>query len=440
MKHIPYYLVAGLMMAVGCGNNNNKAGSEAHDHEHTEAHAAHDHEGHDHDCDSHDHEGHNHEAEGHSHDHEGHSHDAHNHEGHSHDSHDEHAHEPGVVEFTEERAKAAGLETEIVKGGVFSAVIRTSGEILPAQGDETAVVATTSGVITLGDKAAGNKSRLLPGSRVAEGQAIAVISAKNMADGDPVAKSAAAYEAAKKEFERAESLIKVNAISQKAYDQAKKEYETAKAEYDAYASKAGAKGLSLMSPMTGYVKEVLVNEGDYVTSGQPVAIVSQNRRLQLRADLPEKYWASANRIIGANFRPSYSEETYSVKNLGGRMISAGRSAAQGSFYIPVIFEFNNTGNFIPGAFCEVYLIEGQKENIISVPETALIEEQGVYSVYVKICKTEYRKQEVKIGESDGLRREILKGLNEGDEVVTVGAYQVKLASVASAIPGHSHEH
>ena len=31
MKHIPYYLVAGLMMAVGCGNNNNKAGSEAHD-------------------------------------------------------------------------------------------------------------------------------------------------------------------------------------------------------------------------------------------------------------------------------------------------------------------------------------------------------------------------------------------------------------------------
>ena len=267
MKHIPYYLVAGLMMAVGCGNNNNKAGSEAHDHEHTEAHAGHDHEGHDHDCDSHDHDAHNHEG--------------HDHEGHSHDSHDEHAHEPGVVEFTEERAKAAGLETEMVKGGAFSAVIRTSGEILPAQGDETAVVATTSGVITLGGKAAGNQSRLLPGSRVAEGQAIAVISAKNMADGDPVAKSAAAYEAAKKEFERAESLIKVNAISQKAYEQAKKEYETAKAEYDAYASKAGAKGLSLMSPMTGYVKEVLVNEGDYVTSGQPVAIVSHTMPIKL---------------------------------------------------------------------------------------------------------------------------------------------------------------
>ena len=70
-----------------------------------------------------------------------------------------------------------------------------------------------------------------------------------------------------------------------------------------------------MSPMTGYVKEVLVNEGDYVTSGQPVAIVSQNRRLQLRADLPEKYWASANRIIGANFRPSYSEETYRAHSI-----------------------------------------------------------------------------------------------------------------------------
>ena len=78
--------------------------------------------------------------------------------------------------------------------------------------------------------------------------------------------------------------------------------------------------------------------------------------------------------------------------------------------------------------------------MISIPETALTEEQGAYFVYVNIHDDEYRKQEVKIGETDGIRREILKGLNVGDVVVTRGAVQVKLASVKGTIPGHTHNH
>ncbi len=409
MKHIPYYiLTAALAILAGCGNNNSSAhGSEASGTEHGA--------GHDHEAENHDHEN-------------DHAHDG--------DEHKGHQHAPGVIEFSQARAEAAGLQTEIVQPGQFNAVIRTSGEILPAQGDERTIVATTSGIVTLG----GKSGRMLPGTRVSRGDAVASVSAREMAEGDPVTKSATAYDAAKKEYERAEGLLKVNAISRKAYEQAKKDYETAKAEYDAYSGKVGEKGLQVIAPISGYITQVLVNEGDYVNAGQPVAVVSQNGRLQLRADLPEKYWGSAKTFAGANFKSSYSDTACSMKDLGGRLVSVGRSAAAGSFYIPVIFEFNNTGNFIPGAFCDVYLIEKQKENVISVPETALTEEQGIYFVYVKVCKEEYRKQEVKIGESDGIRREILGGINAGDEVVTTGAYQVKLASVSGAIPGHAHNH
>lgn len=58
-----------------------------------------------------------------------------------------------------------------------------------------------------------------------------------MADGDPVAKSKAAYEAAEKELHRAEALLRSQAVSQKVYEQAKRDYEVAKAEYDAYSGK-----------------------------------------------------------------------------------------------------------------------------------------------------------------------------------------------------------
>lgn len=419
-------MIAGLAVIAGCGNNGGNTGGH-------EESAAETHEGHS--CQagaSHDGEYAGHEEEGHE-SHEGHDHDG---EGHAHHEGGNHEHTPGVIEFSQARAEAAGLKTETVAPGKFSTVIRTSGEILPAQGAEKTIVATTSGIVTLGTESV----RLLPGMKIARGAAVAEISARDMAEGDPIAKSRAAYESAKKEFERAEGLLKLNAVSQKAYDRAKKEYETAKAAFDAYDGKSGDKGLKVASPITGYITQVLVGDGDYVEAGQPVAVVSQNGRLQLRADLQEKYWDLASSFTSANFKPSYSEKAYSVKELGGRMVSAGRAASQGTFYIPVIFEFSNTGNFIPGAFCEIYLIGSSRDGVISVPETALTEEQGVYFVYLKVCDEEYRKQEVRIGESDGIRREILKGLSEGNEVVTEGAYQVKLASVSGAIPGHTHNH
>ncbi len=349
-------------------------------------------------------------------------------------SHEGHEHAPGIIEFSKEKADAAGLLTEVVAEGQFNAVLKVSGEILPAQGDEASVVATSSGIVTF------DKNKILPGVKVAKGANLAYVSAREMAAGDPAAKAKAEYEAAKKQFDRAEALLKSNAVSQKAYEQAKKDYEVAKTQYDAYSDRVGDKGVAVQSPLSGYIKQVFVNEGDYVEEGQLVASVAQNNRLQLQADLPEKFWSSAEKISGANFRPSYSDKTYRIKDLGGRIVSVGKTSSVGSFYLPVIFEFANSGDFVSGAFCDIYLFENVRDGVISLPESALTEEQSVYYVYLKVGEDDYKKQEVKIGASDGIRREILKGLAVGDEVVTEGAYQVKLASVTGAIPGHTHNH
>ena len=75
-----------------------------------------------------------------------------------------------------------------------------------------------------------------------------------------------------------------------------------------------------------------------------------------------------------------------------------------------------------------------------MPVSALTEEQGAYFVYLKLDESCYRKQEVRPGESNGARTEILSGLNPGDEVVTEGAYNVKLASASNVIPAHTHNH
>ena len=49
------------------------------------------------------------------------------------------------------------------------------------------------------------------------------------------------------------------------------------------------------------------------------------------------------------------------------------------------------------------------------------------------------KREVRLGDDNGVRTEILQGLQAGEEVVVKGAMQVRLAAMSSAIPvGHSH--
>ena len=449
-------------------------------HQHEEACAEHAHQ-HGEACDEHPHDGAACGTAGRSaHDHAG-------SDGHDHAESTAHgqSHAPGIIEFSAVQAETAGLRTETVKAGPFSQVVKVSGEILPAQGDEITVVATTSGIVAFSNgltsrsaaipasQASGSTSQasgsisqpsaqasehsgqaiqpsaqasrpvrtvLVPGARITSGSTVAWISSRNMAEGDLALKAKATLDAAAREYERASALVESGAISRKEFEQAQLDYVNARAAYQAYEGRSAEAGVAVKASLTGYVKEVYVNEGDYVNAGQPLVTITRNRLLQLRADVPQKYYSALRNVSDANFRPAYSDETYSIKALGGRLVSAGRSAA-GTFYIPAIFEFSNTGDFVPGSYSDIYLIGSREEGIISVPESALLEEQGVYSVFVKVCDSEYRKQEVRTGRTDGLRREILSGINEGDEVVTAGTGQVRLASMSGAIPeGHSHNH
>ena len=402
----------------GCGNHSNH---EGHDHGHgVEAHEGHDH-GHDHD-----HEGHSHE--GHDHGHEGHNHEAEGHEDHDHGNkgHD------GEIVVSLERQKTFGITTEAVTAGDFAEVIHTSGQILSAMGDEMTVVAKTSGIISFG--------RLTEGSAVGKGGQIATISSKELGGGDQLAKAKAAFEAARKEYERDLQLSKDNIVSESHLDQSRLAYEQAKAEYEALASGTTKDGnVSVTSPLGGFIKKLNVNQGDYVETGTPIAVVSQNRRLRLRADVSEKYYGLISGIKDANFSTSYSDETYNMKALNGRLAGYGK-ASDGDYYIPVTFEFDNKGDLIAGSYVNVYLKSSSSSRAISVPVGAVVEDQGVYYVFVQNDETGFLKREVKLGQSDGQRVLIKSGLNEGDVVVATGAIQVKLASVTAVPAGHTHSH
>ena len=363
--------------------------------------------------------------------------DGHNHEeddGHNHkeekNSGEEHSDE---IVFTRQQADAIGLEVYNVEPGIFSQVIKTSGQIQSAQGDEATIVAITNGIVSFPARS------IIEGAPVGTGTTIVTISARNLYEGDPVAKAKITYETALKEFKRAEGLVKDKIISEKEFEQSRLKYENARTAYEAQATNVTASGVKVTTPISGYIKNRLVNQGEFVSVGQPIATVSKNRRLQLRADVSENYFNELGKIRNANFVVSYNNKAYRLADLNGRLLSFGKAADETSFYIPVTFEFDNIGDFIPGSYVEVYLLATPQNNVISIPVSALTEEQGIYFVYLQIGEEEFLKREIAIGESDGKNVRVLSGLSTGDKVVIKGAYQVKLASNSSVLPeGHSH--
>lgn len=409
MRTIIYAITILAISLWGCKNQSSQ---DKHTHSATETHAGHDHS----------HEGHDHEHE-----------TAEEHAGHNHES-EETKHSDEII-FPKAQAAKTTFEVREIQPASFNQVVKTTGQVLAAPGDEAVIVATSNGVVSF------SSNKLTEGTKVQKGQSLFQISSKDIAEGDYYTKVKATYEAAKANYDRAEALVKDKIISQKEFESTKLEFENAKTAYNAVSNNKTAKGVSVNAPINGHMKNILVKEGEYITVGQPLATVSQNQRLVLRAEVSQRYYNAMQSVKSANFKTPYDNKVYSLEDLNGRLLSFGKTSNENSFFIPVSFEFDNKGEVIPGSFVEVYLISSPIENTLSIPVSALTNEMGIYYVYVQIDEEGYRKQEVALGANNGKEVQIIKGLHPRDRVVTQGAYQVKMASASGAIPhGHSHEH
>lgn len=288
---------------------------------------------------------HNHEHD-HDHEHEGHDHAAETGEkGHDEDSH------KGIVVFTAAQAKAGGVEVKEIQPGSFSGVIRTAGEIMAAQGDERSVPATVAGIVSY---AAGT---LTPGAPVGAGQALFRVSAKGISTTDNTAALRATLSSAEARLKRAETLLADKLITQTEYDLIFGEVAAARGALSTPATSA-VSGATATSPISGYLTECLVRPGDYVEVGTPLALVSTNRKLQLRADVPQRYNGELKQIRGANIViPSDKDRTLALGKYDAKVVSYGRSGTStNSLYMPVIIEFNNPGGLTSGTPVQAYLL------------------------------------------------------------------------------------
>ena len=416
--------ITALCVAACGGTNTSSHSHEAHDH------SSHSHEGHDHS--SHAHETHNHGThshEGHN-DHSSHAHEAHNHDTHSHegDDHAAHSHNEGEITFTAHEASLGSFATQVVSRNHFHPVIKTAGRIITTPQGATVVTAPATGLVRFNN----NTAR---GSLVNGGSPVMRIAADNT-QGASVATIEADYKLWTARMQRADSLITDRIISQDTYDATRAEYDKARMAYEAINKNTG-KEIAVKSPMSGFIKNIAVENGDYVERGTALFEVVKNTRGRIEVDVPQKYFDKLAQITSAVFITTAGKK-YDTATLGGKVITYSKSVS-GAGLLSLIIEYDSTGDIPEGAFADVYLRVDSAFETITIPAQSITEEQGEYFVYVKTCSDSYRKQPVEIGMTDGVNVEIKSGLKAGETIVTAGVYRVKLAGNTGAIP-HSHEH
>ncbi len=340
--------------------------------------------------------------------------------------------------FTKEQSWKIDFATEPVQQSVFGPVIKTTAQVQSAQGDEVLVTSRTNGIIKL------SSENILEGKSVSVGQELFSISGSGLADDNSAVRYMEAknrFDQASMDYERALTLSKDKIVSEKDLLAARSEFENAKVIYESLSENFNAAGENIKSPMNGFVKQLFVQNGQYVEAGQAIVNVSQNRKLVLRAEVQQKYANVLGTIKTANIRTLYDDQSYTLEQLNGKVLSYGRSANDGNYQIPVSLEIDNVGHFVPGSFAEVYLKIQTNEYSLTVPNSALLEEQGVFFVFVQITPELFEKREVLPGSTDGIRTEILNGITVNERIVSKGAVLIKLSQATGTLDAHSgHVH
>lgn len=340
------------------------------------------------------------------------------------------------ISYLKEQAWKVEFANAPVKKEMMFDVIKTTGEIQSAPGDEITIAARSNGIV----KFVGNSN--ITGAAVRSGQTMFSVTGGEIAfENVEAAKQSARAELAnaKLEYTRASELIKDKLIVQSEYQHAKLRYEQAQIALNNLGRNYSG-GKSLSSPINGFIKNIMVSEGQYVSAGQPLATITKNQRLILKADVSLKDADKINSIEEANFTIIQNKQSYSTKELNGKLLAVGKTTAANLPFVPVLFQIDSKPGMLPGSFAEVYLKTTPINDALVIPVSALVEEQGVFYVYVQTEGESFQKRELKLGANDGQKVQVLSGVNEGERVVTKGGYQIKLSQASGALPAHGHEH
>src|SRR5581483_439867 len=116
----------------------------------------------------------------------------------------------------------------------------------------------------------------------------------------------------------------------------------------------------------------------------------------------------------------------------GRLVLRGLEVDPASRTLPLVFEVSNEEKLPVGLAITVLLETARVEEVLAVPESAIVEEEGRAIVFVHVSGETFEKRNVQLGLREEGYVQVVTGLADGERVATKEAYAIRLASVSTA--------
>ena len=182
--------------------------------------------------------------------------------------------------------------------------------------------------------------------------------------------------------------------------------------------------VNFYSNVNGYLSELNISEGEYVSTGTPLFKIASLETVWVNAEIYQ------NEVSYLFQNPEIELEFEALPNeiFKGQIILNPPAFDTDKKISSVKIRVQNTNDKIkPGMMATVSVKRNQKRTLV-IPKSALVLSKKI-SVWIEIKPGMYEIRMVKPGIENKIEVEILSGIDEGDKVVSSGVYLLNSAFI-----------
>lgn len=278
---------------------------------------------------------------------------------------------------------------------------------------------------TLKAQASGNIVRIefVSGARVAKGQKLFEID--QSVELAQRAGAEARLALAQQNRARAARLKSQSALSLATFEQAESQLQQAQAEVDSLNGIIARK--TITAPFDGKVGIRTVNVGEYVNPGTPLVPLYSVHPIHYNFSVPQQIALS---LQGVGQKVQITVDAFKDKVFEGTITAINPTIDEITRLVSVQATVSNEDErLLPGMFGAVSVDLGLERSLVVVPVTTIQYAPYGDSVYVvdrvSDAPLTVKQQMVKLGSKRGDLVSIVSGLEEGQEVVTLGGFKLR---------------
>jgi len=224
----------------------------------------------------------------------------------------------------------------------------------------------------------------------------------------------------RRDLRNASELFKVGGASKVSIDDARIALETAQLELSTLQEDLSLIKDEIVSPVDGVITEMTADENYRVNTETTLFKVSDTKNMKVEVSLSDsqiKNVAVGQRVeITSDSLPDGEKVEGEVAEVSG---VATKSSSLDESNTTVTIKFNDAKNLRPGATINAVIFYKESKNVIKVPYSAVMNENGKFYVFTVDNSGKVTKKEIQIGTNDDSYYEVTSGLSEGEKIITV---------------------